>query len=258
MKTIILCADDYGLNPDISNAIIDLANQGRLSATSCITNSPLWQSTAPLLQTIKDKIQIGLHFNLTEGDGCLGSIHKLLILSHLRLLSNKKISAAFKTQYQAFVDEMGCAPDYIDGHQHIHHLPIIREVLLTQYREGYIDANCYFRSVAHDSRTSSLKDYIIQHSGVKQFKNQLQNNQIAHNPTFSGIYDFTSDTQYNKIFPQFLDEIGDKGLIMCHPGNNQNSPDDPIAKNRYQEYCYFNSDQFISDCTAANITLARK
>lgn len=39
-KTIVLCADDFGLDPGVSEGILKLAHMGRLSAVSCMVNMP--------------------------------------------------------------------------------------------------------------------------------------------------------------------------------------------------------------------------
>lgn len=258
-KRIILCADDYGFNPHISDAIITLATLGRLSATSCITNSPQWHQLAPTLQSVKNHLQIGLHFNLTEGVAKFGSIHKLLLLSHLRMLKPQKILAAFQSQYEAFVDAMGFKPQHIDGHQHIHHLPIVREVLLQQYQNGYIPADCYFRNVAiaDHSPPQNIKQLIIESSGARRFQQLLRHYHIPHNRCFSGMYHFSSQTSYQQLFRQFLTKIDDNGLIMCHPGNSPDPKNDAIAPSRYQEYQYFISEQFIKDCHHAHVSIAK-
>src|SRR6185312_11376957 len=66
-KCIVLCADDYGQAPAISQGIINLIEKGRLSATSCMVNSDYWAEHAKWLLPYQQQIDIGLHFNLTEG-----------------------------------------------------------------------------------------------------------------------------------------------------------------------------------------------
>ena len=67
MKHIILCADDYGQNFAISQAIVDLFEKKRLSATSCMVTSPDWPRYSSLLIPFRDHVDVGLHFNLSEG-----------------------------------------------------------------------------------------------------------------------------------------------------------------------------------------------
>src|SRR5580693_851904 len=116
MKYIILCADDYGQTCAISQAIIDLLKSRRLTAISCMVTSSGWPLHAPWLIPYKNQVDIGLHFNLTEGKGPLSL---LLLKSHLRQLHKHTIRAELNTQLDQFISAMGVLPDFIDGHQHV-------------------------------------------------------------------------------------------------------------------------------------------
>ena len=47
---IALCADDFALHPAVDDAVLRLARQGRLGATSCMTTSPRWAESARALR----------------------------------------------------------------------------------------------------------------------------------------------------------------------------------------------------------------
>ena len=66
-RAVVLCADDFGLSEAVSAGIIDLADMGRISATSAMTNCPAWRRTGPDLRSRAGRIGVGLHFNLTSG-----------------------------------------------------------------------------------------------------------------------------------------------------------------------------------------------
>ena len=50
-RSITLCADDYGLHPAVDAAVQQLAESGRLSATSCMTTAPRWPEAARALRS---------------------------------------------------------------------------------------------------------------------------------------------------------------------------------------------------------------
>ncbi len=50
---LVVCADDYGMSESVSRAIVALANQGRLSATSAMVLSPLWAEHAAWLKSVR-------------------------------------------------------------------------------------------------------------------------------------------------------------------------------------------------------------
>jgi predicted glycoside hydrolase/deacetylase ChbG (UPF0249 family) len=269
MKRIILCADDYGQNTAISQAIIELMGQNCLSATSCMTTSPHWLAHANWLQPLKDKVDIGLHFNLTEGrllsnNGQIMSLSQLMVKSHLRQLNQEKIEGELNLQLDQFIAGIGREPAFIDGHQHVHQFPVIRNALLKVYQQRLQKTGCYIRSVfvSHFLQGEAIvKKSILQFSGARSLKQDLINSSIPHNTSFSGIYDFSKAAHYKALFPQFLTEIENAGLIMCHPGLSLEAKDitekDAIASARVYEYSYFKSREFKQDCAKAEVQLGR-
>jgi len=47
------CADDFGMNKAVSQGIAELAQRGRLNATSVMSLAPGWAADAALLQPLK-------------------------------------------------------------------------------------------------------------------------------------------------------------------------------------------------------------
>jgi predicted glycoside hydrolase/deacetylase ChbG (UPF0249 family) len=274
MKSIILCADDYGQSAAISQAIIQLLQKNRLSATSCLTTSPLWPAHAQWLKELQVPAQIGLHFNLTERkplsqamgnetSGTFFTLPKLLLKAYLRKLNFNAIFAELNAQIDAFEARIGHLPDYLDGHQHVHQFPVIRDVVFKIYdsrlghRPGF-----YIRCVndplalLRAGRNAYLKKIIIQLSGASSFKKQLLQRKIPHNTSFSGIYNFKKSCDYSNLFNQFLKQITNDGLIMCHPGlEEKNTRDDVIYHSRPDEYHYFMSTAFLEACSAEQISI---
>lgn len=273
MKKITLCADDYGQSQCISQAIVALLEQKRLSATSCMTTSPAWPESAKWLSSFKNQVDTGLHFNLTEGfplSKLLAAKHGFMPLSmllrraHFRMLNASAIEAELHAQLDLFESEMGQLPDFIDGHQHAHQLPIIRSVLVKVYEARLRKHNSYVRCVYDPmilmrlGRRYFVKNLIVHLlSGAAGFKKMLVEHKIPHNSSFAGVYQFGDSQQYSSIFPRFLRQISDGGIIMCHPGLEIGKKDesDPIAQSRYDEFRYFESEQFISDCRSEQVEI---
>ena len=139
-RMLALCADDFGLTPGISAGIAELARARRLTAVSCITNSPHWAKAATRLEGLPATVEVGLHFNLTEGRPLSRHLRKrwpsssglaaLILRAHLGLLPRRALSSEAHAQLAAFIVARGVPPQFIDGHQHVHHLPGVRELLL--------------------------------------------------------------------------------------------------------------------------------
>lgn len=265
MKTIVLCADDYGQNQFISQAIIALLEQERLSATSCLTTAPEWQHAAKALLPFNNKVDIGLHFNLTEGKLLTPGIKtmplaKLIMRAYWRLLDAAKIEAELNAQLDAFSAAMGRLPDFLDGHQHIHQLPVIRNVVFKVYEQRLRQQGSYIRCV-YDERLfmqkPDIKKFAIQLLGAGRFKRELIKRNIPHNTGFSGIYSFKDAARYAQIFPFFLRNISDRGIIMCHPGYLADVGEDKIVSARSYEFNYFAGEQFQRDCAAVQANIGR-
>jgi predicted glycoside hydrolase/deacetylase ChbG (UPF0249 family) len=269
MKRIILCADDYGQNNAISQAIIELLEKNRLSATSCLTTYDTWETQAKKLYSFKKQIDIGLHFNLTQGKPLSKEMleengfysHRVLLLkAYSGQLNKKTIRAELNAQIDQFIEGLGQEPDFIDGHQHIHQLPRVRDVLLEVYKERAL--HCYIRSTVDKSVYSSIgtsgyiKRCVIQLMGASSFQFLLEKKQIPHNTSFSGVYAFSDSHQYSQLFMQFLCRIGDNGIIMCHPGLPTRE-DDEIGYSRPDEYRYLLSPEFQEACELHKVTLSR-
>lgn len=263
-KRIILCADDYGQNKPVSQAIITLIEKKRLSAASCMTTFPDWIEYASWLQPYTNQVDLGLHFNLTEGDSNrIASLPTLILKAYLRRLDKRAILAELNRQLDLFVQGIGRLPDFIDGHQHVHQLPVIRDALIEVYQQrfkqktGYIrcvyDSKAYFRF----ARDGYIKNCIIQLCGAAALKKRLLENQIPHNKSFSGAYHFAQSTKYATIFPELLKEVSQAGIIMCHPGLAGGSNEDVISNSRLDEFNYFNSELFLKDCQAENAIIER-
>lgn len=269
-KRIVLCADDYGQTSEISAGIVDLINKGRLSATSCLTNSSNWLKHANWLIPFRGKVDLGLHFNLTEGQplseqfrakygSIFGSLPHLLAKSFLRQLDQSVIETELTAQLDRFEEALGRVPDFIDGHQHIHQFPVIRTALINVYERRLRLNNSYIRSTIDHDMSKSIKfdhkQWIIYLSGAKAFKQLLKARNILHNASFAGVYRFAKAPAYRGLFRCFLSQIGDKGLIMCHPGMKATQLSDKIMPARVCEYQYLASDSFLLDCEQHNVAI---
>ena len=264
-KTIVLCADDFGLNSGVTQGILKLVHMKRLSAVSCMVNMPAFIPHAKELLALKNPVKIGLHFNLTEGNllsipnkPCF-SLNELLIKTHLSSIKLSFIAKEFNQQLEQFVQVMGYFPDFIDGHQHVHQFPRIRQVILDVYEQQLREHGTFIRSTwpAISTDAYQFKAKILAVTGGKALHTQLVERVIPHNAYFSGIYDFAPTTNYRALFRSWLSMLSNNTLIMCHPGEASTEPDS-ISPARQIEWSYFSSNAFIDDCKEYGVTLSPK
>jgi predicted glycoside hydrolase/deacetylase ChbG (UPF0249 family) len=257
-KSIILCADDYGLNPEVSQGIYQLALEKRLSAVSCLVMAKNFKDDAVRLLSLKDRPSIGLHFNLTE-PGFLSTsaskaipLPKLLIKSHCFNINKEWLRKEFIKQMESFVKYFQMLPDFIDGHQHIHTFPIIRDIILDEFQKRYSNKTIAFRSTWPNP--GQLKDKIIRFSGGHAFHRLLNKKGLMHNKYFMGVYDFNPQSNYRAYFCAWLEKAKAETLIMCHPALGSSSMD-KIAEARVNEYHYLSSADFWQDCDQYQVQL---
>lgn len=260
-KKIILCADDFGLNQAISKATINLIAAEKISATSCLVNAAAFSNFANILKSFNKQIDLGLHFDLTANSNLFGNLKILIVKAKLHLLKQNQLEEEFNRQLDKFEAVFGVLPDFIDGHQHVHQLPIVCDAILAVYAKRLQNKKPYLRFTHTTKNTIAFftycKSLLINFVADKKYAQKLDQASIPYNQTFAGIYNFNEKINYAEIFPKFLSQIQNNGIIMCHPGLQEDTTSDPIANHRYKEYCYFLSSKFQDDCKKAEITIER-
>ncbi len=255
-KKIILCADDFGEAPHISQAILMLAQEKRISATSCMTIGKDWYPHGLALKDIKNQLDIGLHFTLTQGEA---SPIKWLLRSFTGQIDTFFVEKQLNLQLDRFVEVMGCLPDFIDGHQHIHSFPGIRKALLNVIHQRFPRKKPYVRSLSPllSGMDAKLKAFIVTCAAFG-FSRALKKNHIKHNSSFGGLYSLTSNGQYRQYMIKWLKQAGPQTLLMCHPGKQLlKESEDPIGAARVLEYTYLLSPVFQKDLSEAGVRLGR-
>jgi chitin disaccharide deacetylase len=280
-KQIIICADDFAQNEEISDGILSLAKHQRINAISCLVNTSHWDDLYTELSSIKQKNYIGLHLNFTfgqplsslwrktEGEQFLG-LPSLIRRLYLRQINIKTIVAEIQAQIDVFTHTMHVYPDFIDGHQHVQQLPIVRQALLEvhaskmghvyssitendePHEEDLDHCDSFFRNTSNGlgdlcSIVGFPKIQALNILGGRKFRRQLIREQIPTNSSFAGIYNFSKAENYRKYFQRFLNKTKSGGIIMCHPGCYSKDLSDPLHMSRHHELNYFMSDVFLSD-----------
>ncbi len=257
MKQVCYCADDFAMNSEISFAVLELIQKNLIHATSCMTQSPRWAEDAQKLCALNNTFDIGLHLNFTEKfheNQYTFPLSKLILKAWTHTLDHTKVENCIQEQWNLFVNATGKHPDFIDGHQHIHQFPIIREILFNFLRKQNFKG--WLRSLNHPLSAVSYqrKTMILKLLGAKKFNDLCDQFHLNHNKNFAGIYDFQI-LDYAKLNQEWLSQAETGLLVMCHPAHTQNHSQDPIQNARIQEFNYLNSEQFLADCEKFNVQL---
>lgn len=242
-----VCADDFGQSEAISRAILQLVAAKRLQAVSCMVTENACQIYAHELQALGD-VECGLHLNLTHGRAPLWMV---IAQSYgLWPSSTLQFKQAIETQLRMFHQLFGCWPDFIDGHQHVHQLPLISKLLFEVLAELGISPwlrRTYTWADVPWWKRGGLKKLALCILGGHRFAQQLALRQFSCNPAFAGDYDFSPKRAYREVFLDAMAQVRGDGLIMCHPGFDALDLTDPISKTRQIEYDYFSSDVYLQD-----------
>ncbi|HWL04856.1 MAG TPA: ChbG/HpnK family deacetylase [Xanthobacteraceae bacterium] len=277
-RRIWLCADDYGIAPGVNAAIRDLTAQGRLNATSAMVVAPSLDAEAAqalaALNAGAKQIAIGLHLTMTApfrplsqgfaplDEGAFLPIGAMLLRGLARRLDPVTAAREIDAQLAAFAKLFGRMPDFIDGHQHVHLLPGIREPLLAAMARqaphawvrqcGRAGRGRGYGRFAFADRKALLLDALS-----AGFRKRAEAAGIRTNTGFGGAYDFVETADFAMLFPRFLDGLPDGGLIMCHPGmvDAELMRLDPLTTLRQREYDYFRGDAFPAALRGRDIAL---
>ena len=261
-RRIWLCADDYGISPSVNAAIRELILRRRLNATSVMTAAPyLGAGEADALSELnagKQRAALGLHVTLTapfkplSADfaplqyGHFPPLKNMMRVAMTRRLDPQRLTIEVATQVEAFVMAFGRPPDFIDGHQHVHLFPQVRDAVLKVAAETAPSA--WVRQCGRPRAAPRLrlaKELLLDILSTR-FRRKARRLGVATNPAFAGAYDFDGQPDFAALFPRFLAGLPDGGLIMCHPGFVDAALQrlDPLTRQREREFAFFNSEEF--------------
>jgi chitin disaccharide deacetylase len=274
-RHIWLCADDYGISTAVNVAIRDLVVRGRLNATSVMVVAPSFhRSEAAALDVLNSgmaRVAVGLHLTLTAPfrplsnayrptrDGSFLSLGATLVQAFLHRLHPQALADEIAAQLRMFVHTFGRPPDFIDGHQHVHLFPQIREAVLELAKESAPDA--WLRQCARVTprgfRFSDRKAWLLDLLS-RDFQERADARGMRTNPAFAGAYEFRADADFAALFAGFLDQLPDGGLIMCHPGfvDADLQRLDPLTTLREREYAFLAGEPFWRMLASHGVTLS--
>jgi predicted glycoside hydrolase/deacetylase ChbG (UPF0249 family) len=276
-RRIWLCADDYGISLSVNTAIRDLVVRGRINAVSALVAAPSFcRSEAIALSVLNSaapRAAIGLHVALTapfrplsKGFKPVSEVGFLPLAATIRhaimhRFRRAALVAELNSQVQAFRDAFGRAPDFVDGHHHVHLLPQISAALFDVVRESAPATwlrQCG-RKTPFPARFADRKGLLLDLLSY-QFRRRAAALGLRTNPAFAGTYDFEAETNFATLFPSFLERLPAGSVVMCHPGfvDAELQRLDPLTTIREKEYAYFAGDSFPAALATHGVALASR
>lgn len=231
-KPLYLLADDYGLSPGVDLGIRTLLSEGKIAGTSCMTLFPEWADEAAMLMPVIQKTgaEIGLHLTLTDfmplsGVSPMCSMRKRIAQWILGSVDKGKLQRELDAQLNAFIDVVGRAPDYIDGHQHVHFFPVVREWLVAR-KDLLISprgTGPWLRGAPDSGLCNSLtirgKVSIIERI-ANGFTAEMEAEGYKVRGPLMGFYDWRKPDSFPAALQYFKAHAPNGAVVMCHPGHS--------------------------------------
>lgn len=144
-RFLVVIADDYGIGPETSRAILELAGLGVVSGAVLLVNSPYAADDVRKWRQAGGALELGWHPSLTLDppaapvgrvpslvgpDGCMWPLAQFVLRLLTGQIRSADIAAELQAQYQRFVELVGHPPTLVNSHQHTAIFPPVGHILL--------------------------------------------------------------------------------------------------------------------------------
>lgn len=252
-----LCADDYAMTAGLSRGIEELALARKISATSAMVTTAHWTSDAPRIRDLRGHVAVGLHLNLTLGSplgpcptlapsGAFHELQPLIKAALTRKIGRVEARDEIRRQLDAFQAALGFPPDHIDGHQHVHVLPVIRRALLDEVAARFPDRPPLLRDPTEGllgiaATSPAPAKALVVKTLAAGFARSARKRGLTVNTSFAGFSAFNTSRPFESEMIAALDRRRDASafkIVMCHPGflDDELCRIDPVVARRRQEF----------------------
>ena len=144
-RFLVITADDFGIGPETSHGILDLAGQGLVTATVLLVNSPHAEAAVHTWRISGIPLEVGWHPCLTldrpvsppgdvrslvDADGRFWPLGRFLF----RLLSGRvradDVARELHAQIRRFRELVGHSPSIVNTHHHVQVFPPLDAILV--------------------------------------------------------------------------------------------------------------------------------
>ncbi|MCZ2343945.1 MAG: ChbG/HpnK family deacetylase [Bacteroidales bacterium] len=235
LRPLVVTADDFGIGPETTRGILDLAARGIVTSTVLLVNSPHATEAVRLWRKLGARLELGWHPCLTldrpilppaavpsliGSDGQFHPLPRFLKRLIRQQLAPTEIHAELSAQLERFQQLVQSPPAVVNGHHHLHVFPIIGPILRALLAN--LTPRPYLRRVVESSKTELL----IPGARIKRFVMSSLGRRAAHTQQqmgFSGTAVLAglggalrSDPRY---FIRWLQCVpGPSVELICHPG----------------------------------------
>lgn len=143
-RFLVVIADDFGMGPATSKAILELADKGIVTGSVLLVNSPYAEEAVESWRTLGGPMELGWHpcltcdhpvldprdvASLVGADGRFLPLGKLLKRLLLNKVSATELRAELTAQHERFCELVGHPPTIVNSHQHVSLFHPVGEIL---------------------------------------------------------------------------------------------------------------------------------
>lgn len=253
----IIHADDFGETNEITDGIAIAMRAGRVTSTTIMANMPGTDHALTLAANWSAPASFGVHINLCEGrpltaaaslhdgNGAFFNKRALFMRSVTGRLSLEDLELEIGAQI-ARIRDAGISISHLDGHKHLHQLPVVREaVVRCAGRFGIQRARVSISKFNDLNKLSPIARIGI---GVRNRMSHRSASLFASHGirSPSGIVDIASIMRAPDRASRALAALGAKLPleVFCHPGTQAADVEKPGSCSRFDELNYLVSDGF--------------
>ncbi|MGC2522068.1 MAG: hopanoid biosynthesis-associated protein HpnK [Stellaceae bacterium] len=149
MRRLIVCADDFGLDPAVNSAVEEACRHGILSTASLMVGAPAATDAVVRARRLAG-LHVGLHLVLVDGCpvspspavaglvGADGRFEPNMARAGLRFFClpeiRRQLAREIRAQFEAFA-ATGLALDHVNTHKHMHLHPTVAALILAIGRD---------------------------------------------------------------------------------------------------------------------------
>lgn len=155
--SFIISADDFGLTKRATDSILEAFDDGVLTSVSILANGEAVEYAIEEYEKRKSKLRLSVHLNLTEGEaisdpreipslvdahGTFRNSSASLLFTYMfssrsrRAELRRQVGRELRAQWQLIQDNV--RTDSADGHQHVHMIPFVFDIVSALPGIGYI------------------------------------------------------------------------------------------------------------------------
>lgn len=260
---LIVHADDFGESVDITDGIRLCIEAGVVTSTSIMANMPATLYALSLAPALADRASFGVHLNFCEGRPMTagatlidrrGEFHAkraLFVRAMSGMLSLRELEAEITAQL-ARVHDAGVRISHVDGHKHLHQVPIVSAAVanvLPRFGIERVRITRLRRVGAADKPSTLVREIVAWHGG-RVFRRVSLRSPVRT----VDLKTLVDDGLAHRRTKSIVDPAGPVELC-CHPGTVAADVGKPGSHRRAAELDYLLSSRFRALLTENNARL---